>query len=139
MRYDYFEGILQLRDIDEEVVDFVKRQTAKRNDVHISKIAKVRNGIDIYFTSQKYLRALGKKLQDHFKGEMVMSPQLFTVSRTGKELYRVNVLFRPSRLKKGDIITYRGSQLKIIRLGNKAVCKYVDTGKSITLNYDSLR
>lgn len=139
MRGDYFEGILQLRDVNGEVIDFVKRQTAKRNDVRISKIAKVRNGLDMYFTSQKYLRALGKKLQEHFKGEMIMSSQLFTVSRTGKELYRVNVLFRPSKLKKGDIITYRGSQLKIIRLGNKIVCKYIDTGKSITLSYDSLR
>ena len=139
MRDDYFEGILQLRDIDYEVGDFVKRQGAKRNDVRISKIAKVRNGLDMYFTSQKYLRALGKKLQEHFKGEIVMSPQLFTVSRTGNELYRVNVLFRPSKLKKGDIITYRGSRLKIIGLGNKAACKYMDTGKSITLSYGSLR
>src|SRR3989344_3429960 len=86
MRDDYFEGILQLRDIDEEVVDFVKRQTAKRNDVRISRIAKVRNGLDMYFTSQKYLRALGKKLQEHFKGEMVMSPQLRSEERrVGKE------------------------------------------------------
>lgn len=138
MRNDYFEGILQLRDADGEVVDFVKRQTAKRNDVRISKIAEVRNGMDMYFTSQKYLRALGKKLQEHFKGEMIMSPQLFTVSRTGKELYRVNVLFRPSKLRKGDVITYRGSRIRIIRLENKVFCKYLDTGKSVSLNYGAL-
>ncbi len=139
MHKDYFQGILQLRNVDNEVIDFVSRQAAKRQDVFIAKIEKVRNGIDIYFSSQQYLKALGRKLQEHFRGELVISSKLFTKSRTGEDLYRVNVLFRQAKFRKGDIITYRGSKLKIIRMGNKVACRYVDTGKSITLSYDSLR
>lgn len=138
MRPDYFEGILQLRNPDSEVIDFVSRQVAKRNDVRVSKVAKVRNGIDMYFSSQRYLRILGKKLKVHFPGEMIMSSKLFTKSSTGIDLYRVNVLFRLSRLKKGEIITYRGRSMKIMHLGSKVTCKYMDTGRSITLSYDLL-
>jgi len=139
MHKDYYEGILQLRDTNNEIVNFVKRQVAKRIDVDISKVVKVINGIDMYFTSQRYLKALGKKLQKHFKGEMKISSKLYTRNRiTSKEVHRVNVLFKPAKFKVGDIVKYKGSKLKIVKLGNKVACKYLDTGKSITLNYSSL-
>jgi len=59
----YFEGILQLRNTGKEVDDFILNLVNKTNEIIISKGVKVRNGIDLYFTSQKFLQVVGKKLK----------------------------------------------------------------------------
>ncbi|MBL7054224.1 hypothetical protein ISS05_00535 [Candidatus Woesearchaeota archaeon] len=139
MHKDYFEGILQLRDPNEEVFEFIQNQIEKRSDVFITKALKVNNGIDLYITSQKYLQALGKKLKKHFKGELKISSKLHTKSRqTSKNLYRVSVLFRPSKYNAGDILNFKGDQIKILKLGKKILAKNIKTGKKLNLNYQDL-
>ena len=66
MHEDYYEGILQLRKPNEEVIEFIKNQVKKRTNVLITKEKKVNNGIDFYITSQKYLQVIGKKLKKHY-------------------------------------------------------------------------
>ena len=56
MRPGYFEGTLQLRDMEEEVIDYAIALVDSREGVHIAKIEKVRNGVDLYISSQKYLQ-----------------------------------------------------------------------------------
>jgi len=58
MHNDYFEGILQLRNPNDEVISFINSQIKKRTGVFITKEQKGNNGIDFYITSQKYLQAL---------------------------------------------------------------------------------
>lgn len=95
-RPEYFEAIIQLRPPTDELVRFIISQIKKRKDVFISKIDEFKFGIDIYMSSQKFARALAKKLKDNFKGEMKMSASIHSRDRqTSKELYRVTVLFRP--------------------------------------------
>ena len=70
-RSDYYQGILQLRDINDEIISFVRNQIKKRKDeVAITKTVKLPNGLDLYITSQKFIRVLGKKLKDSFGGEL---------------------------------------------------------------------
>jgi len=136
---DYFEGILQLRNPTEELIRFVENKTKKDRKALITKRLKVKGGYDFYFSSQRYLRSLGNKIKSSFAGELKTSRKLFTRKRqTSKDVYRVNVLFRMSGLEKGQKITYKGEQIKIMKLGKKILAKSVKTGKKLLLNYKEI-
>lgn len=132
-RSDYFQGILQLRDVSDEVLAFVHNQIKKRNGVAVTKTVKFSNGIDLYITSQKFIRMLGKKLKESFGGELKTSSKLHTRSRQGRDLYRVNVLFKPSKHKKGDTVLVRGEEVKLISIGKKIFARNMKTGKKVTI------
>lgn len=137
-RSDYYQGILQLRDVNDEILSFVHSQIKKRGDVAITKTVKFPNGMDIYITSQKFIRILGKKLKDSFGGELKISSKLHTKNRQGKDLYRVNALFRLSRHKKGDIVSIRGDEVRLITIGRKIFARNLKTGKKITIRSSDL-
>lgn len=132
-RPDYYQGILQLRGINEEMMSFVRNLIGKRDDVAITKTVKLHDGTgaDLYITSQKYIRVIGKKLRDSFGGELKISPELHTRNRQGKDLYRVNVMFRLPVHRVGDTIDIRGEKLKLISLGRKIFAKNIKTGKKV--------
>jgi NMD protein affecting ribosome stability and mRNA decay len=139
MQQQYFEGILQLRNPNGLVLDFVSRQTENKEGVFIAKKVKMINGWDFYYSSQKFLQNLGRKLQKTFGGELKISTKLFTQNRmTSKLVYRVNVLFRLPTVKKGDIVTLRGEDFEIIGMGHKVVAKSKETGKKVRLEYEDL-
>jgi NMD protein affecting ribosome stability and mRNA decay len=134
----YFEGNLQLRDITEEILDFVYDQIDK-SDVWVAKEAIFKNGRDIYISSNKFLRNLGKKLQRKFGGEVKETATLHTRSRqTSKDLYRVTLFFRPVKFKVGDIITYRDEEVKITSLGKKVNVRSIKTAKKQMINFKDL-
>jgi len=136
---DYFEGILQLRNINDEVIDFVVKEIEKTEDTYIAEIKKVTNGFDVYVSRQRFLRSLGNKLQQRFGGQLIVSTKLHTRHKqTGKELHRVNLLFRMPKFKKGDIIEYKGDEIKIIAMHKKVLAKDVKTGKKLNLNFKDL-
>ena len=135
---DYFEGILQLRNVDDGIVEFALKEFNKK-EVLISKIKKVTNGIDIYISPQKSLRSLGNKLQKRFGGQITVSTKLHTISRvTGRELYRVNMLFRIPNFKKGDIIEYKGDKIKIISIHKKVFAKDIKTGRKLNISFKDI-
>lgn len=91
----YYEAIIQLRPYKPEVYEFITQQIKNRKDIFISKVNELKTGIDIYISDQRFARSLGKKLKNKFKGKLVLSRKLHTVSRrTSKPLYRVTILFR---------------------------------------------
>jgi|TARA_Y100000310_G_scaffold336554_1_gene421416 nonsense-mediated mRNA decay protein 3 len=136
---DYFEGTLQLRNIGDEVVEFAVKEIEKNENANIAKISKVTNGIDIYVAPQKLLRSIGNKLQHHFSGQLIVSRKLHTRSRvTSKDLYRVNVLFRIPKFKKGDIIEYKGDKIKVISIQKKVFAKDIKTGKKLNISFKDL-
>ena len=132
-RPNYYQGILQLRDVSNEIVDFVRNQVNKRHDAFITKTVKAGNGIDMYITSQKFIRILGKRLKESFGGELKTSTKLHTRSRTGKDLYRVNVLFRPAKYKRGDVVVVRGEEVKLLAVGRRIFARDLKTGKKIKI------
>ena len=137
-RPNYYQGILQLRDVSNEIVDFVRNQVNKRHDAFITKTVKAGNGIDMYITSQKFIRILGKRLKESFGGELKTSTKLHTRSRTGKDLYRVNVLFRPAKYKRGDVIVVRGEEVKLLAVGRRVFAMDLKTGKKIKIRNSDL-
>ncbi|MBS3107691.1 hypothetical protein J4468_02140 [Candidatus Woesearchaeota archaeon] len=91
----YYEAIIQLRPEKQEVLDFILSEVERRDDVFISKIEKLKTGIDIYISSQNFARSLGKKLKNKFKGDVKITRTIFGMQRdTGKIIYRGTVLFR---------------------------------------------
>lgn len=137
-RPNYYQGILQLRDINDEILSFVYNQIKKRHDVAITKTVKFPNGIDLYITSQKFIRILGKKLKDSFGGELKVSSKLHTQNKQGKKLYRVNVLFKLSKYKKGDLVSIRGDEVRLISIGKKIFARNLKTGKKVTIRSSDL-
>lgn len=133
----YFEGILQLRNPNNNVIDFIKAQV-KKEKVAITKVVKEKKGYDYYITSRKFLHKLAKKLQQSYNGQLKVSPKLFSKNRlTSKNIYRLNVLFKLFPYKKGDSITHKGEKLKIINIGNKVLAQN-PKGEKQWISYDNL-
>ena len=138
-RPDYYQGILQLRDINSEVLSFVYNHVKKRGDVAITRTIKLEKGVDLYLTSQKFITILGKKLKDSFGGQLKISSKLHTRSRSGKDLYRVNALFRLSKFKRGAVVSTRsGQKVRLVRIGLKIFAKDMKTGKRLIVRKEDL-
>ncbi len=136
---NYFEGILQLRNIGNEVVEFALKEIEKNENTYVANTKKVTNGIDIYISPQKFLRSLGNKLQNRFGGQLIVSTKLHTRNKvTSRDVYRVNMLFRLPKFKKGDVIEYKGDKIKIISIHKKVLAKDIKTGKKLNISFKDL-
>ena len=134
----YFEGTLQLRNVNDEVIDFAVSEI-ENSGVNIAKTKQFENGIDIYVSRQRFLRTLAGRLRKKFGGQIIVSRKLHTKSSlTSRDLYRVNVLFRLPNFKKDDIIVYKGDEIRIISMGKKIFAKNIVTGKKLNLSYKDL-
>ncbi len=126
----YYEGILQLRNPTPELIAWVRKTVKAEGKSLICEEKKVTNGIDMKFSSQRYLRALGKRLKERFTGELKLSRTLHTISKvTGKRLYRVTVMFRLLKYKKGMILEIDGEQWQIIAVDHRARIKNLTSGE----------
>lgn len=126
----YFEGKLQIRNPTPEVVNYVRKKIAQDKNVWIAKEEKAKNGIDLWLSSNKFLLDLGRKLKKRFAGILKTSKKLHTQHKiTSKLLYRVTVLFRCLKFKRGDIIEVNGEQLKVIDISKQVMVKNLTTGK----------
>jgi nonsense-mediated mRNA decay protein 3 len=133
----YFEGMLQLRNTTPELVDYVLKdiQAHKSEGVHITKEEERKGFADIQLTSAKYMRALGKRLVQRFNGELTETCRLFSRDRsTGKDIYRISVLFKMRPHKIGDIVQQKGKDIKITNLGKHITGIDIKTGKKTFLN-----
>jgi len=134
----YFEGVVQLRDINADLENFVKQDlaAAELQGVHIAKQHRKKDMWDIWLTSQKYMRQLGKKLQKRFGGELVESAKLFTRNKqTSKDVYRLNVMFRLRPYKIGDIVNVKGRKVKIKTLSKRISGVDIETGKKVFVEW----
>lgn len=126
----YFEGILQLRHPTKEIVQFVREEIAKSGRAHIAKEKKVRNGLDVYVSSQHFLQVFGRKLKEKFGGTLVTSCRIQTCSHlTSKDLYRVSVLFEPLSFKKGDVVKIHNELWKVLLINNQVQLQNIVSGE----------
>ena len=94
---DYYEAILQIRPVDETVLNFVIESVEKRNDVYISKVKDLKTGYDVYLTNQRFSRgALVTQLKKRFRNSKVLvTKSLYGQDKmSSKLIYRATVLFR---------------------------------------------
>jgi len=126
---EYYEAILQLREVTDEVTDFVDKEIKKKN-IFVAKIKKVTNGHDYYLGNGNLTRNLGKTLQEKYGGEYVVTATLFT-RKEGRPVYRLTVLFRAMPFKKGDLVEYHDETYNVIMSGKKVMLQQAKTGKKV--------
>ena len=132
----YFEAILQLRDVEEEVVNFVEDEI-ERVKLKVAKTVPFKNGIDYYLSNNSLTRALGKRLKDKFGGDIKVTSSLWGVKKD-REVYRVTVLFRGVPFKKNDLVIYEGDEYKVKILAKDIFLQEIKTGKKVHLKYDQM-
>jgi NMD protein affecting ribosome stability and mRNA decay len=117
---DYFEGVLQLRRVSDEVLDWVHDEIIREGKAKIAKVKEVPGGIDVYLSSQHYMQSLGRKIQKRFGGMLKITSRLHTRNQlTSRDVHRVTVLFRQLPFKKGDVIDYQGEQWEILSIDSQ--------------------
>ncbi len=133
---EYYEAILQLRDVEDEVIDFVDDEIDRKN-IPLAKIKKVTNGYDYYLGNSNLTKNLGKTLQEKYGGEFVVTATLFT-RKEGKPVYRLTILFRAVPFKKGDQVEYHDEIYNVLMSGKKVMLQHVKTGKKMQLWHKDL-
>jgi len=118
----YFEGILQIKNSDDYIVEFVHNELAKQKPkgIFITKQTITKNRADFFITDQTYMKRLAVKLQKEFGGKISLNPKLFSKNRqSGKELYRLTILLELPKLKKNEVIVVDDKLYKISSLQQK--------------------
>ncbi len=137
----YFEGILQLRNPKKKVIDFIIRSIKKqkkksKKSVYITKELKVKNGVDFYFSSKKFLRTLSNQLFSEFGGKVSLNEKLFSMDRNkSKLIYRLNVLFKPPEFEKGDVVLFNDKLVLVKKIGKKVTGSEIINNKNISFKY----
>ena len=134
----YFEATIQLRNVTQEVIDYVVKEIDSKGIV-ISREIELENGMDFNVDNKTFARQLGKQLQTTFSGAVKMSASVFSRDKmSSKEVYRVTMLFKLFPMKVGDSFSYKGKQYNILTLGYKMVAEDVETKKRRTLTFIEL-
>jgi NMD protein affecting ribosome stability and mRNA decay len=125
----YFQGILQLRNCSEEALDFVMEMIESEN-VRISKEVRRKDGYDLFLSSNKFLKKIGKQLKARFPGILKQTAKLHTEDKqAGRKIYRGTILFRMPSFNVGDKGTFRGDDVKVLSIGEKVMLQNLKTGK----------
>ena len=118
----YFEGILQVKNIDNGIVDYIHNEVEKqrKKGIFITKEKITKNRADFQITDQTYMKSLANKLQRVFGGTISLNPTLFSKNKqSGKELFRLTLLLNLPTIRKNDIIVHNGTVWKVNSVQNK--------------------
>jgi NMD protein affecting ribosome stability and mRNA decay len=130
----YFEGILQLRNPNDEVIGFMLSLIEARPGVSIAKEVRVKNGVDVYLSSQRFLQSLGRKLMQRFGGTLKSSRRIHTRNRqNSRDVYRVTVLYEAPLASRHDVIKTDGRLICLTSLDRMLRGTDLKTGKSVSL------
>ena len=136
-----FNGILQLRNPTDEVLKLIEDELIKVHSKswYCLKKQAVKNGYDYQFNNSQITRYIGKRLQQTTGGQLEMTARLVTRSKeTSKDLHRITILFRIPKYKKGDVVDYKGHDVKILNFGKKVYIQDVKTHKKQEVAYDRI-
>ena len=135
---DYFEAILQLRNISEAVHAYVE-EAIPRLGMRIVKEVPHKNDKDwdLYLTDNDLTVDIARKLQQKFGGMMQISPKLYG-RRENKDVYRFTVLFREAEFKKGDKVTYKGDEYEVKIVAKDILLQETKTGKKVHMKYKDM-
>ena len=131
----YFEAILQIRgddrvlngtnedEVRQQVLDRVDAMRAESREIFVSKVERVRGGLDFYFSTAPAARIVARELQDQRCAEYKESSSLWG-RREGREVHRVTFLVRFPSFAPGDVIQY-GSRDWYIRSMSKGLVRCI--------------
>ncbi len=117
----YYEAILQVRGQEREfdkatergiqtlVTERVSSMRKSSREVFLSKVEKVKGGLDFYFSTIPAARNIARELQETRCAEYKESSRLWG-RRDGKDIYRMTYLVRLPGFGKGDIVLHQGRE-----------------------------
>jgi nonsense-mediated mRNA decay protein 3 len=115
---NYYEAVLQLRGNERSLPDNIQREIERHirdrvagmrksnRGVFISKIERVKGGLDFFFSTSQAGRAVARELQESFCAEFKESSSLWG-KREGEEIYRMTFLVRLPGFGPGDMIEFQ--------------------------------
>ena len=121
MQGKYYEAILQVRgperslpeqkerEVERLVRDRIASMRKGSREVFVSKIDRVKGGLDFYFSTIPAARTVARELQDSLCAEFKESSSLWG-RRDGKDIYRMTYLVRLPPFSDGDIVGYQGRE-----------------------------
>ena len=133
----YFEAILQLREVTPEIIQFAEREITKTK-LTLAKKVELESGYDYYLSDHRLTQTLGRKLFLTFGGEFKITSSLWG-RKKDKDIYRLTVLFRGIPFKKGEMVEYRGDKYEIKSLGKDILLQRAITGEKMHLKYSEQR
>ena len=133
----YYEAILQLRDVKQEVHDYVMDEISQAK-IPVTETKDLKNGVDIYLADSNFTNGLGKRLQKRFGGKVINTSSLFG-RKDGKNIYRVTVLFRGVPVKKGDKVSYCDEPYIVKAMAKDILIQHEKSGKKVHINYQDVR
>lgn len=121
----YYEAVLQVRSDDLSDLENINKIIALDSDF-ITKIENVKNGIDIYLTSQQYANEIKNKFRD--KGFVTKTSSKLMGKKEGRDFYRVYISVKPPRFKEGDFIKIDNRVFRVMEVGKNVISKDLETG-----------
>ena len=135
----YYEAILQVRRpgrslperTDAEVERFVKDRVASirksSREIFLSKVERVKGGLDFYFSTIPAARTIAREIEDSMCAEYKESSSLWG-RRDGKEIYRMTFMVRFQGFAPGDVIEH-DSELYYVTGMSRGMVRGVDIAK----------
>jgi nonsense-mediated mRNA decay protein 3 len=132
----YYEAILQVRgperNLVERTADEVERLVRDRvasmrknsREIFVSKVEKVKGGLDFYFSTTPAARTIARELENSMCAEYKESSSLWG-KRDGKEIYRMTFMVRFQEFSRGDVIEH-GSRLFLVKGMAKGMLHGID-------------
>ncbi len=113
----YFEGILQVLTHDEQILRCVEKLLEKEK-IPVNQKKMTRNGFEYYVIDKTKIKRIGNKLVELFGGFIKESASMHTKDRqTSKEVYRLNISYKPLKIKKGEVFFYNSKVYKLLTPG----------------------
>ncbi|HYD03406.1 MAG TPA: NMD3-related protein [Alphaproteobacteria bacterium] len=137
----YFEGILQTRNVNDEIIAFIKNDAAKQRSkgVHINKEVRIEGdnlNIDYYYTDKSYLKVIAEKLRNHFGATLKHNAQLFSIDwETSKNLYRLNLLVEFPKYTKNDVLKMDNQLYLVVSMDEKIHVLNMKTNSKTLLSH----
>ena len=131
----YYEAIIQLRGNDRALPDNVEKDTdryvrerieamrANSRGVFLTKVERVRGGIDFYVSTAQAARIIAREMLDRHSAEFKESSSLWG-RQDGRDVYRVTFLVRLPRFGAGDVISC-GSEDYYVRSVSKGMVRCI--------------
>lgn len=135
----YFEGVLQLKNPTNEVMDYIDSQFKKieKKGIFVTDQKESKAMVELFITDQTYLKVLAQNIQKQFGGKLSMNETLFSHNRqSGKDLYRLTILLVLPSLKKQDIIYFKKRIYIITNLSDKIIIKDIENENKTKISYD---
>ncbi len=102
---EYFEGQLQMRNINQEILNYVQKRITNAKENVPTVVHHSEYNIDYSVSSRKLIHQIGVELKNKFGGTVKEAAQLFSHDNlSSKNIYRLNVLYKAHEYEKNDIV-----------------------------------